>query len=76
MLLFLRQRFPTVPRLGVYLDLACKQSYFPPGNGINRRNKSKKNTIIVVNTQVLLIVLSTDYITQSSCFPNFFNRNC
>ena len=30
----------------LYLDLACKQLYFLPGKGMNRRNKS---TVFVIN---------------------------
>ena len=33
LMLYLKSTFPYL-----YLDLACKQLYFPPGNGINRRN--------------------------------------
>ena len=37
----------------LYLDLACKQLFFPPGKGINRRNESTK-------TDELLLFCSTD----------------
>ena len=32
----------------LYFDLACQQLCFPPGKGINRRNESTKNTIVVI----------------------------
>ena len=48
--------------LGVYLlflGLACKQLYFPPGNGINRRNESTKTEKV--------FFLSTDALNEANC---------
>ena len=56
---FCKSTFPYL-----YLDLACKHSCFPSVKGINWRNESKKTQKIIVNSQVLLFILSTDDITQ------------
>ena len=49
----------------LYLDLACKNLCFPPGEGINRKNESTK-------TQVLVLFCSTDDNTQYCYFPTLY----
>ena len=53
------------PILNLYL--ACKQLYFTPGKGINKRNESTKNTQVV-----LLIFCSTDDNIQYCFFPTLY----
>ena len=51
----------------LYLDLACKQLCFPPRKGINRRNESTKDRVII-NIFEYLLYYPVDFL--------HFIRNC